>query len=92
MSDEIKAPPTNAIDSSALLAFRTSALGENCVVFAKTRGRAKMATVNAANDAGYNINITNILCRRDKYIDGRKTADGSKIVENKCYVGNALFE
>ena len=56
-------------------AYRTRALGVDCVVFAKSRGAARYATFRAANDAGYDIGFGDVeFCRRDELLDSQRGA------------------
>ena len=66
-------------------AYETKLIGTTCIVFADTAPAAKMATVLAARDAGYNPSFSGIMCRRVKYFDGATMANEKPIKAKHCY-------
>jgi hypothetical protein len=63
-------------------AFRTTVMGTNFIVFTRSRGAARYATVRAANDAGYNIGFHDVTsAKREPALDGKR---GSRQV-GRCY-------
>jgi len=80
------------ITSTGLLAFTTSALGTTCNVWAKTRGKARWATVLAARDAGYRCEMTDVSCKRAPGLDNATEADRQPIKENHCYATDAVYK
>lgn len=65
-------------------AYKTSAIGTECIVFAESRGAARHATVLSANDAGYKITYKDVdFARRAPELDSVAIEKGLK--PGKCY-------
>ena len=67
---------------SDLKAFRVSALGTKCIVFAEDRGQARRATVTGAKDAGYDCTYSDVsYARRAPEFDDKM----GKLKPRFCY-------
>jgi len=68
--------------SKELKAYRTMALGIECIVFAENRGQAKHATVSCANEAGFDCDYSDLhSAKRAPEYDGRM----GKLKPKICY-------
>ena len=71
-------------------AFKTTAIGTTCIVFEDNAGKARYATYLSAQDAGYQVSITEITCRRAKGYDNKTEAWGVPIKKGVCYIQDGL--
>ena len=71
-------------------AYKTYAAGGTCIVFAETAGKARSATVKAANDASYNIKFYDVTVKRSYENDAATHAFGVPIKPHICYRPDAF--
>ena len=72
-------------------AYETYLIGTHCIVFADNPAQAKMATVLAARDAGYNPSFSGIRCRRVKWFDDCTELSGKPVKAKFTYSKEGLF-
>ena len=79
-------PTTDAhgVASHDLLCFATEAHGITSYVWTTTKGKAIVATVRQANDAGYRTMWVQVKCRRYAALDDYDLMD-RKIRAHRCY-------
>ena len=72
-------------------AYETYLIGTHCIVFADNPAQAKMATVLAARDAGYNPSFSGIRCKRAKWFDDCTELSGNPVKPKRTYSKEGLI-
>ena len=72
-------------------AYQTDLIGTTCIVFADNPPAAKMATMLAARDAGYNPSFSGIRCKRAKWFDTCTELSGKPVKAKFTYSKEGLI-
>lgn len=72
-------------------AYMTTLIGTTCIVFADNPAQAKMATVLAARDAGYDPSFSGIRCKRAKWFDDCTELSGKPVKAKFTYSKEGLI-
>ena len=84
----IKDRSTSGINMKA---YQIDLIGTTCIVFADNPPAAKMATMLAARDAGYNPSFSGIRCKRAKWFDSATELNGKPPKEKRTYLKEGLI-